>query len=374
MKMLKTLMMIVLLISRCVSAAEEKDETNKDDFYLLCNVTKATLGVWNAVAGKDEVSEEFDSKMSLLGQKIKELFFGEKGNKSGVGYWNMPDTFTGNDPKRSDVCLSSKSLYDMPSASESMASAILCLCMGLPGDDEDLCGSHIVGGENWPYQNPTKSVTNLFVDVWGNLHSDGVMNKCGNPDGGDDMDQQKKNLYTNVEAMKKKLETKKGILGKNDNKCEGKSSCARVTTAPDWQKKLEEIKEITQALVLLEKREKQLKQNEQKTETVPTRKNEPGTTNNPTNAPAHETSVEPTPIPVNSQVPVEILEQKPQKAPQEKKNSDTKPKKEHEKNFVEIHSNRTGKEEDAFQTAEHNDTSSNFITCPKMFPWLALLL
>ncbi|CCD15766.1 unnamed protein product [Trypanosoma congolense IL3000] len=192
-------LMLMVGVLAIIVHSKGLDESNSNDFELPCEAIRVTTALWDTFAGLDYEPEE---KVEL-GRKIEEIFFSSMSNVDGKGNWNLPERFGGDKPKRSEVCTSSSSTRETPSASESLASAIFRLCTST-NEDEDLCGLKVGGIGKCADEGVDVRVT--FTNVWGDYYSNGVMNRCGGTDSSS-MEGAKNNLskaITKIESVLKK--------------------------------------------------------------------------------------------------------------------------------------------------------------------------
>ncbi|CCD14875.1 Variant surface glycoprotein [Trypanosoma congolense IL3000] len=343
--------------------ADEVEEIVLDDndFELLCNVSKSMTGLLYTVAEVPQVSNEISEIERELSDKIDEIFFGLE--QSGVysGYSFLPKKFKNTHPNRKEVCGSNKKSKEMPSASESLASAIFCLCMGTTGRDEDLCKTPAQSRRSWPYGTKIRMVQNEFETVWDNV----VINQCIGH-GGASLEKEKQNLADNVTKIKEKLEMTEKLATKKTS-CDESNACAKVTKNPTWLENLREIENITnRTLVLLEEQKKRLESIRPKPETPL-----------PSDSVSEVTS-ETEPDPLNAQVkapvPEENRRQEQRKAPEAKQKLEPKVEQQTEKTPMEVYQTKAKKEEDSIQAPETNKTSGPFMTSPMIFHLATLLI
>ncbi|CCD11884.1 Variant surface glycoprotein [Trypanosoma congolense IL3000] len=246
-KMIKSFKVILMVTVMAIGVQSNEEEVilNSSDFGLLCNVTKVVMGLWNVADAHDHL---FD-KISNLTRKMDEIYFGSKTGEVSGRFPILPADFDGQQPKRSEVCRSSSVPNGVPSASDSLASTIFCLCMGTTGDGGELCELTIDGSGVWP-ENEEETVVVDFHTVWDDSDKKGVIGKCDSSDLGDNLTKAKEDLAEKLGALQTALDKKIGSFNSNKPTCEKLSACAKVPTNPTWLKKLKEFKDLAESLEL----------------------------------------------------------------------------------------------------------------------------
>ncbi|CCD15092.1 unnamed protein product, partial [Trypanosoma congolense IL3000] len=221
-KSFKVILMVTIMVIG-VQSKEEEVILNSSDFDLLCNVTKVVVGLWNVASTHDDL---FD-KISILTQKMDDIYFGSKLGEVSSGFPHLPANFERSKPKRSEVCRSSSVPNGVPLASDSLASTIFCLCMGTTGAGGELCELTIDGSGVWP-DNEEETVVVDFHPVWGASDKKGVIGKCDSSDLGDNLTKAKEDLTEKLDTLQTALQKKNGSSGNNNPTCEKLIGCAKV--------------------------------------------------------------------------------------------------------------------------------------------------
>ncbi|CCD14161.1 Variant surface glycoprotein [Trypanosoma congolense IL3000] len=329
--------------------------SSKSGFDLLCEVMKLATGVWHAVGSNYEEFTD-DKEEKKLNKNIDQLFFGERESEDGVGNLYLPSHFEGARPERSSLCGSKKGYNNIPPPYKSLASALLCLCVGAKGDNSNLCGLTDVGEVTWPDGDTSGRVKNVFDKVWGDYSIGGVREKCEAGDTSiENLEETKENLTAIIKELDTTLTNQDGMLCPEVNKCQSEPVSVNVTRKPAWMPTLKEISNHI-PIILKSRREKPL---------IDPVTGPAGTT---TNEYASELvpPTEPAPAPAWSKVQEEAPKQEIRKAPEEK----SKPKQE-QKKHTEL---QQSKEEDHNQIPELNETSGSFLKRQKWPLWAALLI
>ncbi|CCD12329.1 Variant surface glycoprotein [Trypanosoma congolense IL3000] len=352
-KSLKVILMLRVVVMGVPENIESVKEHTQDYFGPLCDVMRAMSGVWQSVTGPEEYSTEDIKK---LDETVGRSLFGSKWSEGRTGDWHLPENFSGLNPNRKDVCGSKKKNTDMPTASESMASAILCLCT--PANTEKkLCEIQVNGNGKWQLGGK-QEVKVVFEHIWGQWSGDGIMTECGSPSMDISFEAAKKNFNEKLEKLKSILANKSDTLHPTATKCDGSNPCAHVTENPDWLKKLKELANInlTPAPPPPQLARKETHEPPSSSTTVPVT-GPPATT---------------TPEPVTSQVPEETSQPSRLRSPEEeaKKVPLTQPGP--GKTPAEVPEDKEEKKEDHVPVPG-NETSSTLINGPK-WPLLAALL
>ncbi|CCD14335.1 Variant surface glycoprotein [Trypanosoma congolense IL3000] len=343
-KTMNVLMVMGIVFIGVHGAQEIAGEQKKEDFELLCNIMKAVSGAWQTV-NEPEVYSDDDIKK--LDEMVGRSLFGSKWIEGRVGIWDLPDEFTEKDRKRSEVCGSESKNNGMPAASDSMASAFLCLCMPVNVDEKDLCGLHVSVKEKWS-EHVSQNVE-VFKTVWSDGFSNGVMHRCeASHDSFGNIEEARKNLTVSLEALKSSLKKRgSGVLGENIGRCDESHACAYVKESPTWLQKLEEIEKLTLKPLPSDP-------------LPPPPPLEPPSSPIPISEPAAISPEKPTPPPITSKIIEENTEQEQLKASEERQKTKLKPKPKPEINPIETHQ----KQEEESQVKD-NETSSSNINSPK---------
>ncbi|CCD13229.1 Variant surface glycoprotein [Trypanosoma congolense IL3000] len=242
---LKTVMVVMVVMG--IHAVGEEIVLNTSHFGALCNITKAATKLWSAANGQ----AHFFDKMEKITQIIDGIFFGLNCEASSGGIWNFPQNFIGTNPKRSAICGSKDTSAHMPSASDSLASTILCLCTPTTEDKKELCGYPVDGHGKWS-DSESEDVEELFKKVWGDWEDGMFVKNCIHYDTYGDFEGARKNLTAEVESLKITLEDEKGvILGQKRTTCGVSDVCANVNRNPAWLEKLEILIENTKITIPL---------------------------------------------------------------------------------------------------------------------------
>ncbi|CCD15361.1 Variant surface glycoprotein [Trypanosoma congolense IL3000] len=205
------------------------------DFDLLCNVTKATVGLWNSVGQLSEFVDPDDEKE--FSKTINKIFFGGKGSESHMSIWPLPDQFKKTTANRTKVCGYNSDSEETPSASDSLASLLLCLCTPRNEAEKHICGFNVAIKGIWPEDGKSTAVKGVFEEVW---DGNGIEEQCKSH-GSDDMEKEKQNVVGNITILEAALESKTELLRQESIKDKGKKPSAHVMKIPTWLKLLKGI-------------------------------------------------------------------------------------------------------------------------------------
>ncbi|CCD15182.1 Variant surface glycoprotein [Trypanosoma congolense IL3000] len=357
MKVMSVMVMLEVMGMEMHAGEEEEIALNERDFELICNISRSMTGIWETVANPNnkhvDVSHEDESK---LGQTIAEILFGS--NFIGYAGWiyPLPPGFPGSNPKRRATCVSKKSSTGMPSASDSLATTVLCMCVGNGEDGKGLCGLTGEKNKKWPEGSGVSS--KVLDEVWGNEPDEGVMGKCGNFKEYVDIGKERENLNSSLKLLVRTLENKSGILGLSESKCGETNPCAKVTKNPKWLNKLEEFNELTEKI-------------KEKHKAIPSEPKIQEATLSSSSSDSTPSSTAPEFTPRTKQDPQPIMSQATVEKPKRdsRKTHEEKPIPEPVKKTKDI----LQKEEEANTPPPENETSGFPITIPK-WPLLAALI
>ncbi|CCD13681.1 Variant surface glycoprotein [Trypanosoma congolense IL3000] len=361
-KTIKIMMVIGVLVEGVRETLDASEGSNKDDFELLCNVTRVTLGLWYTVTGAGYTSDDLIDKVDESTKIIDDIFFDVQDTKYSGLFWTLPDKFIKSRQKRSTICLANNGSNGMPSPSKSLVSAFLCLCTRMESNRKDFCGLEIDGKNIWTdYDNI--NVKDAFEEVWGSEFKSRIKKRCEGTDS-DTVEVAQQNLSEILKIFKTSLITKQGIFGKDSTTCGTSNACANVTTTPTWLNKLEKVEQIAKHILT---RLKTLEQ-ESKIKLIPAAE-----TQSTSKHTLESASLEPqvynpqgkqhTTSPTSLTAPEKTHQQQSRKFPGEK------PKQEHE---PEMPVGKPHKQAEDFPPPE-NETSSSIINITK-WPFLATLL
>ncbi|CCD13719.1 Variant surface glycoprotein [Trypanosoma congolense IL3000] len=351
MRGVKVMMVVVGLMGIGVLAEEGGAILDASHFGLLCNITKALTGVWETVGPLGDFSE----REKELTERIDEVFFGEKEKADGM--WSLPDKFTNGKQNRSLVCGSRNFPNGMPTASKSLASTILCLCTGITGVDEDLCGYTNFDKLKWS-DSESEDIKKIFEKVWGDGFDGMFINNCVKTDTYTNFQEAQQNLTALLKTLEETLKHKTGTLAKSNTTCNGSTPCATIRGTPTWLEKLEKIEEVSKTILSLVQAEKDKVAKEHKEAVEEIERQAAPTT---ASEEAHQTTLAPVTEPVGAPAHVETHKQEPRRAPEEK--STQQQQRVPEQKTVETLPRQT---DDSLPPPE-NETSGLIITSPK---WL----
>ncbi|CCD14655.1 Variant surface glycoprotein [Trypanosoma congolense IL3000] len=323
---------------------------NSSHFDLLCNVTRATTGLYLAFVEYDELIDL--GKMNELGEKINKIFFGSKWSGRGGGIWKLPETFAEKNPKRSEICESTSKYEDVPLPNDSMATTFFCLCTPTSVGKNDLCELKVESKDIW--SDTAKDVKKVFAELWGDGFDANVMNKCGSSNTGGDFEVEKNHLTENLNKLKS-IFKKSDILGISRITCDESHACARITKNPTWMQKLEEIERLNLTQIRLDAIKQELESKQKIVDESTSSASEYISASQP--SPIAESAAE------GFHIPEETPKPKTRRAPEEEK------KTEQERVSAKIPQNKIEKTEDPIPTPEQNEASGSFIIRQK---WLLL--
>ncbi|CCD15052.1 unnamed protein product [Trypanosoma congolense IL3000] len=351
----KVILLEVLTVIGIEANTFEDMVLDEGDFGLLCNTSKVMTGLLQTVSDASLEINEISEKEHELSVKIDETFFGVERTGGYGGYSVLPEQLRNANPSRNEVCVSQKKSHGMPSASDSLASAIFCLCMRTVQSGEDLCNIPSQNKISWPDTSQTRVAQNEFETAWDIV----VMKQCIGHESAN-LENQKQNLADNLTKLKEKLEKK--IPVKKENSCNESNTCAKVTKNPSWLNSLREIGNITNGtLTLLEEHKKKLKSVLQKTEAPVPSNSVSGVTS--------ETKTAPSTVQAKTQVSGGRHKDDQRKVTEVKPKTERKGEQEPEKKSIGM----PKKEEKPIPIPDLNETSENLINTPKLCLWTALI-
>ncbi|CCD16828.1 Variant surface glycoprotein [Trypanosoma congolense IL3000] len=358
-----TVILMEVFMAILIHADEMKMVLNTSDFALLCNVTKATNGLLQAVAEASPESEDIYKKELEISNKINEIsfFFGKRSNGRYTGLWPLVTRFAEEKPDRKRVCRSKSGSEGISSAPDSLASVILCLCMGTTGDKRDLCNLKVQNSVSWP-TGTSQDIKKVFDEVWGEYSTEGVLKKCGNHGG--------KRLKTRKaksceQHHKTRKNTKRKSITEPPKHSLRREQCVRHShrrsILAKKNKEIEDIAESILTLIHLEA-EKKIQTNRLIPVTAPESTNTPNSDSASLTEPTPLFQTTPTSETISSPVSKDTRKQEAREAPTEKQKS--------EKVYTEIPKKE---EENPDAVLEPNEISSSYIT-NQMWLFLAVLL